>query len=383
MTEAAPHGSPPAPPGSILLVCIRLIGDVILSTPLIGLLKSEWPNAEIDMLVNRGTGEFLEKDPRVRRVLYATNRETMEGAHSGERNYVRDILRKYDLAVNLNASDRGTIAVLLAGTKVRVGFFSGGSAWKDSWKKRFLTHPLPFHFSIHVARNCELAAKTLGIPVPRLAAKVFWDSADEAKVDGLMRDRGVTTPFFVVHPFARWKYKYWKTERFAETSDAIANRHGLAPVWTSSPDGEEMRLLREGAALCRCPPAVFAGSFTLNQMTCLLSRASLYLGLDTAVSHLAATTGVPMVVLFGPTIAERWSPWNNDGPVAQQCPRPRGIQRTGNILLVQKDWDCVPCGKAGCDDRGGESRCMTEIEVAEVIRAVEELLGAPRPGASR
>jgi heptosyltransferase-3 len=90
-----------------------------------------------------------------------------------------------------------------------------------------------------------------------------------------------------------------------------------------------------------------------------------------------------MVVLFGPTIAERWSPWNNDGPVAQQCPRPRGIQRTGNILLVQKDWDCVPCGKAGCDDRGGESRCMTEIEVAEVIRAVEELLGAPRPGASR
>jgi heptosyltransferase-3 len=144
-----------------------------------------------------------------------------------------------------------------------------------------------------------------------------------------------------------------------------------------------MRLLREGAALCRRPPAVFTGSFTLNQMTCLLSRASLYVGLDTAVSHLAATTGVPMIVLFGPTIAERWSPWNNDGPVAQQCPRPRGIQRTGNIILVQKDWECVPCGTAGCDGRGGESQCMAEIEVAEVTGAVEALLGRPRPGGRR
>lgn len=63
------------PPRSILVVCIRLIGDVILSTPLVGLLKSVYPDAEIDYLVNRGTGEFLGKDPRVRTVLYATNRE--------------------------------------------------------------------------------------------------------------------------------------------------------------------------------------------------------------------------------------------------------------------------------------------------------------------
>jgi len=109
-------------------------------------------------------------------------------------------------------------------------------------------------------------------------------------------------------------------------------------------------------------------------MTCLLSRAALYVGLDTAVSHLAATTGVPMVVLFGPTIAERWSPWNNEGPVEQQCPLPRGTQRAGRMILIQKDWDCVPCGKAGCDGEGGESRCLTEIQVPEVLDAVRELM---------
>jgi len=116
-------------------------------------------------------------------------------------------------------------------------------------------------------------------------------------------------------------------------------------------------------------------------MTCLLSRAALYAGLDTAVSHLAATTGVPMVVLFGPTVAERWSPWNNDGPVEQQCPLPRGTQRAGRMILIQKDWDCVPCGKTGCDGDGGESRCLTEIQVQEVLDAVRELMEG-RPDAA-
>lgn len=368
-------------PQSILVICIRLIGDVILSTPLIGLLKDAYPEAAIDMLVNRGTGEFLEKDPRVRRVLYAQNREAPGAGDLPAGGYLGDIFRKYDLAINMNASDRGTIAVLLAGTRTRVGFYPGGSNVKDFWKKLLLTHPLPFPFAIHVARICELAAKALGIPVLRLAAKVFWDGDDEAAVNAVLRREEVSGPFFVVHPFARWRYKYWEPERFAQVSDTVAERFGLAPIWTSSPDPREKELLREAASLCLRRPAALAGEFTLNQMTCLLSKASLYVGLDTAVSHLAATTGLPMVVLFGPTIAERWSPWNNEGPVAQQCPLPRGTQRQGSMILIQKDWPCVPCGKAGCDDRGGESLCMTAIEVTEVLDAVDALLrGVPSPG---
>lgn len=362
------------PPSSVLIVCLRLIGDVILSTPLVGLLKSAWPDASVDYLVNRGTGEFLEKDPRIREVLYA------EGGDVGGRprpalvGYAARIFRQYDAAINLNASDRGNVAAVLAGRRVRLGFHQNRGVFRDGWKKLLLTHPVPYPFSTHVARMAELVAAEMGIPVPRLEAKVFWDADDEAMVSGLLAEAGVSGPFFVVHPFARWRYKYWTAERFAEASDAVAARHGLAPVWTSSPDPSEIARLREAASLCRRPPALLAGRLDLNGMTCLLARCSLYLGLDTAVSHLAATTGVPMVVLYGPTIAERWSPWNNDGPVAQQCPLPRGVQRTGGTVLIQKDWDCVPCGKAGCDDKGGESRCMSGIEVAEVVDAVDSLL---------
>ena len=370
------------PPRSILVVCIRLIGDVILSTPLVSLLKSAYPAAEIDYLVNRGTGEFLEKDPGIRRVFYTRNRDARKPVGNQAPGYHFRIFRRYDMAINLNASDRGNFAVILAGRKVRVGFHPGGYRFRDAWKRFGMTHPLAFPFAIHVARVSQLAAEAIGIPVPRLEAKVFWDREDEAKREEYLRREGIAGPFFVVHPFARWGYKYWVADRFAKVSDEIAGRYGIRPVWTSSPDPEEVRRLREASALCRIRPALCAGEFTLNQMTSLLSRAALYVGLDTAVSHLAATTGIPMVVLFGPTIAERWSPWNNGGPVEQQCPLPRGTQRTGRMILIQKDWDCVPCGKAGCDGEGGESRCLTEIQVPEVLDAVRELMeGRPEPAA--
>ena len=360
-------------PSSILIVCIRLIGDVILMTPLIGVLKNAYPEASVDVLVNKGTGEFLEKDPRVRKVLYAYTQEVRNMEAASSEGYMARIFRKYDFSINLNASDRGNLAAVFAGRRVRVGFCQGKGFLKNGWKRLLLTHCLGFPFSIHVARLCQLVADALGIPVEKLVAKVFWDDVDDTIVAARLRDREVAGPFFVVHPFPRWRYKYWKMERFAEVSDAVSARYGLVPVWTSSLDRGEIDLLHRASAHCRRSPAVMAGEFSLNQMTCLLSKSSLYVGLDTAVSHLAATMGVPMVVLFGPTIAERWSPWYNDGPVAQQCPLPRGTQRSGKMILVQKDWPCVPCGKAGCDDQGGESFCMTEIETAEVLHAVDLL----------
>jgi heptosyltransferase III len=361
-------------PKTILLVNIRLIGDVILTTPLIGLLKEAYPDAAIDLLVNRGTGEFLEKDPRVRTVIYSHGSVPAGTGRAGS-GYLGRVFRRYDLAINMNASDRGNIAALVASRRLRVGIYYGNEFRKDFWKRLLFSHPISYPFPIHYARLCQVVAEKLGLTVTRLEAKVFWDANDEATVSSLLSALAVKGSYFVIHPFARWRYKYWQLEKFAAASDAIAERYGMQPVWTSSPAAEERQALAAAGDLCRIRPALIPGELNLNQMTCLLSRSALYIGLDTAVSHLAATTGIPMVALYGPTIADWWSPWNNDGPVAQQCPLPRGKQRTGSIIVIQKDMPCVPCGQAGCNDNGVEPPCMLDIEVPEVLNAVAELMG--------
>lgn len=353
-------------PKSILIVNIRLIGDVILTTPLIGLLREAYPEATIDLLVQRGTGEFLEKDPRVRRVLYR-----VPGKRGG--GYLGAIFRRYDLALNLNASDRGNLAVLLAGRRLRVGFYDGTDGRKDFWKKLLLERALRLPTKTHTVRTCALIAAELGIEARRLEVRVCWSAEDERRVLALIGERCGSGRFFVLHPFARWVYKYWRGERFAELSDAVAARYALTPVWTCSPDPGEIAELRRLAGLCARPPVLVTGELDLSQMTCLLSRASLYLGLDTAVSHLAASVGAPMVALYGPTFTERWFPWDNGAQLEQgwHTPdRPGG----GNCLVVQKEMPCVPCGLAGCDDSGlKESPCLAAITVDEVLAAVRSL----------
>lgn len=360
-------------PTTILIANIRLIGDVILTTPLIGLLNDAYPGAAIDLLVNRGTGEFLEKDPRVRTVIYSDGRETGTGRERTR--YLGRIFRRYDLAINMNASDRGNIAVTMAGKKRRIGFYTSGSVMKSLWQRLLLTHPLPFPDDIPVARYCQIVARALDIPHERMAVKVCWDEGDEARVNGLLEERGVAKPFFVVHPFARWIYKFWDFERFAAVSDAMCERYGLQPVWTSAPSPQEKAQLADAAARCRHKPVLLGGELTLNQMTCLLGRAAFYLGLDTAISHLAASVGTPMVALYGPTFTSRWFPWYNDGPSDQECPAGRGILRRGHIVVLQKEWECIPCGKAGCDDSGtSPSPCIQEFSVDDVLSAVATCL---------
>lgn len=367
-------------PASILITNIRLIGDVILTTPLIGLLKEAYPQSAIDLLVNRGTGEFLEKDPRVREVIYSDG--DLSDTGRSRTGYLGRIFHRYDLAINMNASDRGNIAVVLAGRTVRVGFYNSGNFWKSIWQRFLLTHPLRFPENIPVARHCRVVAQALQIPHTHLKVNVFWDAADETRVSSILEEHGVHMPFFVVHPFARWIYKYWRPEGFAAVSDAILERYGLHPIWTSSPSAEEKCQLANATEMCRHKPTIIAGELTLNQMTCLLKRAGFYLGLDTAISHLAASTEIPMVALYGPTFTSRWFPWYNPGALDQECPSARGILQQGNIVVVQKNRECVPCGKAGCDDSGQSiSPCMKDITVDEVLSAVDICLADTTSGA--
>jgi heptosyltransferase-3 len=125
------------------------------------------------------------------------------------------------------------------------------------------------------------------------------------------------------------------------------------------------------------PGAVnLVGRVTLPAIGYLLSRAAVYVGTDTAVSHMAAAVGVPTVVLFGPSNPVKWGPWPKDFPTTTQSPWHRqGSQRQGNVFLLQGEADCVPCLGEGCDRHiKSLSDCLQKLSVNRVIAAVEAML---------
>jgi heptosyltransferase-3 len=121
-----------------------------------------------------------------------------------------------------------------------------------------------------------------------------------------------------------------------------------------------------------------SGQLSLAEIAAVISKANLYIGVDTSVTHLAAATGVKVFAIYGPTNPVKWGPW----PIArdtQTSPiwlRHSQVPQThSNITLIQGKQSCVPCAEEGCDRHiNSESECLTMLKSETVIQEIKAFL---------
>jgi heptosyltransferase-3 len=208
---------------------------------------------------------------------------------------------------------------------------------------------------------------------------VSWHRDDEDAlrqlfpgVDGLRR-------YAVLHVSPKFAYKTWTVAGWAALGKWLADR-GLTVVVTGGTAADEQVYCREVIKHFPDSSVNLSGRVRLPALGYLLSRTALYVGTDTAVSHMAAAVGAPTVVLFGPSNPVKWGPWPKDFPAAAQSPwKTHGSQRQGNVLLLQGEGDCVPCLGEGCDRHiNSLSDCLQTLPVSRVIKAAELMLADDR-----
>lgn len=361
--------APLADPRSILVVVTRRLGDVLLATPVLRSLKRAWPGCAVDALVFAGTEGAIAANSDVRRVLTIAPRPGWL-AHLG---LAARIARRYDLAFSLVPGDRPTFYAYLAGRR-RAGLLADSG--RQRWKQALLQRWVPFDdLNRHTVRMHLALLEALGIPC-RGEVVVSWSAEEEREAARLIGDRE-QQPYAVLHPFPKFNYKMWRSESWAELARWLAGR-GLRPVLTGGGDPEEVAFV---AALARdLPPDTLnaAGRLTLGASACLASRARVFVGPDTAMTHITAALGVPTVALYGPSNPVKWGPWpRGHGPDAEPWRR-LGSQRRGNVFLLQGAGGCVPCRLEGCDRRvESYSDCLQQLPTARVIAAIEQLLDQP------
>jgi heptosyltransferase III len=360
------------PPRSILVVCTRRIGDVLLTTPLVRSLKARWPDTPIDMLVFRGTEGILEHNPDLRRVIVVAQRAPM-----GER--IADIARiwrRYDLACAAVSSDRPRFYSWFAG-KRRVGLVDDD---RVTLLKRLLLDSiaLNYHRAVHTVESSLEVARVLGIePIaevvpPGIGADPARRAAFDARFNAV---QGL--PLAVLHPAPMFAYKQWRVDGWVEVVRWL-HAQGFAVALSGGPATAEREYAEQIVAASGEPVLNFVGQFSLGESAEMYRRARLYVGPDTSATHIAAATGTPTVALFGPSDTVRWGPWpkgwrpgSNPWPLV-------GSGRRGNVYLVQGEGPCVPCKQEGCDRHVASlSQCLVTLSAARVIGAIADILGAP------
>jgi lipopolysaccharide heptosyltransferase II len=325
----------------ILVTRLRYLGDVVLSTPLLGALRESFPEARIEYLTFARYAPVLAHHPWVDRVhalpddakVVATLRMAMA-------------LRRprIDWWLDLFGNPRSALLCALARPAHSVGPARG-------IRSRVFGHrrPGPAHSPSAIEHHLDKAVPLLG----RAKARRVHLEVAPAELDSIRHtfpELSTQQPV-LLHPGATWPSKAWPAAKWSALIDAL-RRVDLGPIWILSVAGEEelsARVAQKAGAECRVIPPL-----SLRPLLALIASARAYVGNDGGVLHCAVGLSTPTVGIFGPTEREIWFPHED----------------FGGCRLVQEEVPCRPCHLHECSHLS----CLRALPVARVVASLRALL---------
>lgn len=337
---------------NVLLLQLKRIGDLVLTTPAISALHAA--GAKVSLLVESACASLLPAIGGVHeRLVYSRK-------GSNRPLWRRLGQRGWDVCLDFTGSDRSALMGWFTRTPRRITF---------DWVRKRMLRRLAYHTfvdsAVRLAHTCDHYLDLLhplglergdGLPsldLPR-------ESREQAVA--LVAAQGITGSYVLLHPGTARAEKYWLPERWAEVI-ARLRRLGLAVVITCGPDSYERahvhaieRLVSEMGGETASQVKVISPPDLLT-LTALIEKARLIVSCDTAVVHLAAACRQPQIALFGPTNPFHWRPRHERAVVIS------AIQPDAPLHQFAPKMGSAP---------------MEKIPAATVLHAAEQLLVKPR-----
>jgi heptosyltransferase I len=328
-----------------LLVRLGSLGDVIHAIPTAAALRARFPEARIDWLVDPRYVPLLEMVDGVDSRIPVNPRRVGQTAAT-----VRDLRRVgYTAVIDLQGLLKSAVLARAVGAERTIGF--EGAHLRERTAGPFYTHRVA-PSALHVIFKNLALLEPLGCRDTRAAFPLelpYSPAADEA------RSRMHGEPYALINPGAAWPNKRWPPDRFGALAAAVLDRFELRSLVLWGP-GEER--LAEEVSRASNGAAEVAPATSITDLFSIARHARLLVSGDTGPLHIAAAVGTPLVALFGPTRTERNGPWSAADVV---------ISRTdGCVCLYRRR-----CRRA--------DPCINEIQLPEVIQAVERRLSVPPP----
>lgn len=302
----------------ILVLQLKRIGDLILTTPALFALRQKYPEARITLAVEQGCRELLPALDVVDKTLVFSR------ARSNGWLWCKLALTSYDVCLDFTGNDRSAFFSILSKAPRRVAFqrvqkSRGRSLFYNSFVDSSVreNHTVDHYLDLLQAIDIQAEGTPIALHLPAWAYK---------KAGQLLGEAGVSGPFVVVHPGTARPEKYWLPERWAEVIEYCRTELRLPCVLTGSKD----RFEQEHAAKIKESATCFdlSGRIDLLTLASLAQQARLFLSVDSAPMHMAAAFGTPQVALFGTTNPFHWRPRHpNAVIVAAGKPGPDGTWR--------------------------------------------------------
>jgi lipopolysaccharide heptosyltransferase II len=354
---------------NILLIRLRLIGDVVLTTPIPRALKRAFPHARLTYVVEKAAAPVVAGNPHLDEVIVV-------GRPRGLARIAADAalgwrLRRtgYDIAIDLHGGPRSSWLTRASGAPQRIGYAIQGRSWMYT---RVVERPRELRRRHSVVNQWDLLEAIDGWPggepdPARDSLEMAVDPAADARIAARLADKGIGAghEVIVAHVSADNPFRRWPEPAFTQLITALAAASPARRIILSSgPSDREAAARITVAARQQLGAAagqiVEFGEFGLAELRALVARSRLFIGGDTGPLHIAATTSTPIVGIYGPTESVRSAPWR-DPRVPTESVELAGLA-------------CRPCDQRVCEP--GDFRCLTTLKPEHVISAAERAMRA-------
>lgn len=344
--------SAPAPFRHIVVRSANWVGDAIMSTPALHAIRRNFPGARITLLAKPWVVPVFDHNPDIDRVMiYQAN-----GRHQGWQGLLRlarDLrAQKFDLAILLQNAFEAALLTWLARIPRRLGFTTDARTLLitdrvRTWRRLKRGHLVDYYLGLLSGAGLRTFGRNLSLtisPPERTAA------AGHLKRIGLADDRRVIG----INPGATFgTAKRWPAERFVALSRRLIEQENAQVLIFGGPAEAALGASIAAQVGSRC--INLCHQTTLRQAMALIARCHVFVTNDSGLMHVAAALDIPQVAIIGPT-----------DPVATGP-----INTAGRIVRVPDICHLAPCLKPHCPI---DHRCMTAIEVEEVMHAAIERL---------
>ena len=269
------------PPGArIAVIRLRSLGDCVLTTPAISLLKQFRPDLQIAVVAEDAFAPVFSGNPDIDRILAPK---------------ISEVSRfRPHLALNLHGGGTSAWLTLLARAGLRAGFahFRFGPIYNIRIPRAQAI--LKVERTVHTAEHLASAMFFLGVPQREIPSASLFATP-------VPRQR----PYGVIHPMASALDKTWGSSNFLAVAEHIERNLGLEPIFIAG-SGESLVAFDRYRCVCGA---------TLEEVKSLLAGAALFVGNDSGPAHMSAAFGLPVVVLFAASNPAIWGPWQTASAV--------------------------------------------------------------------
>lgn len=333
----------------ILVVKMRHLGDVLLSTPLFSVLKKRYPHVSIDALVYAEGKSILEGHFGIDNVfIYDRGIKKLPFFKKilSEYKLLQNLKKnKYDLIINLTEGDRGALI-----TKFTKPLYSVGM----TDKKGFLGKKI---YS-HLLKNCSTPRHQVERDLDALRIIGVFPSWDERDLVFSIDEKSKMSvkeydDFYLYCPFSRWKFKCLSQSQMRKILSYLVDKKKKVIICGGKDliEAKMARDLIEG--FCQKSVINLVGKINLKELGALMQKSLGVICVDSLALHLSSALKKRAIVFFGPTSEVKWGPWKNK-----------------EAHVITKSLSCRPCGMDGC---GGSkySDCLARLDLNKAFLVID------------